>query len=100
MHLKVKYSGVKIGRLSGENLIPSHELALSLIVNENHVPSAELSKEEAIAYLRKEDIKPETNDLQGWALVKYEGLNLGWVKILKNRINNYFPMELRIRMKG
>jgi 16S rRNA C967 or C1407 C5-methylase (RsmB/RsmF family)/NOL1/NOP2/fmu family ribosome biogenesis protein len=100
MHLKVKYSGVKIGRLSGENLIPSHELALSLIVNENHVPSAELSKEEAIAYLRKEDIKPETNGLQGWALVKYEGLNLGWVKILKNRINNYFPMGLRIRMKG
>ncbi|MBK6995726.1 MAG: hypothetical protein IPH31_12640 [Lewinellaceae bacterium] len=34
----------------------------------------------------------------GWTLARYEGLNLGWVKILPNRLNNYLPQERRIRM--
>ncbi|WP_317038818.1 methyltransferase RsmF C-terminal domain-like protein [Sphingobacterium populi] len=32
----------------------------------------------------------------GWLLVRYQGVNLGWIKALPNRINNYYPKELRI----
>ena len=26
----------------------------------------------------------------------YKGYNLGWVKVLTNRINNYYPQSFRI----
>jgi NOL1/NOP2/fmu family ribosome biogenesis protein len=29
-------------------------------------------------------------------LVKYQGHPLGWINVLQNRINNYYPKELRI----
>jgi len=32
---------------------------------------------------------------KGWSLVTYLGHPLGWVNILPNRINNYYPKELR-----
>ena len=38
----------------------------------------------------------EQND--GWQLIRYKGLGLGWIKKLQNRVNNYFPKEWRIRM--
>jgi NOL1/NOP2/fmu family ribosome biogenesis protein len=54
-----------------------------------------LSKEEAIHYLRKEEVKTEVST-KGWAIAKYENQNLGWMKILQNRINNYYPAAWRI----
>jgi len=35
----------------------------------------------------------------GWLLCRYGGLNLGWIKALPNRMNNYLPPERRIRME-
>jgi NOL1/NOP2/fmu family ribosome biogenesis protein len=32
----------------------------------------------------------------GWQLVSYKGFKLGWVNALSNRINNYYPKEMRI----
>jgi NOL1/NOP2/fmu family ribosome biogenesis protein len=32
-------------------------------------------------------------------MVTYEGLPLGWIKNIGNRINNYYPKDWRIRMK-
>ncbi|WP_462243937.1 methyltransferase RsmF C-terminal domain-like protein [Ferruginibacter sp.] len=39
------------------------------------------------------------SSLKGWALISYRQLSLGWVKILSNRINNYYPKEWRILNK-
>jgi len=36
---------------------------------------------------------------QGWTLARYKALNLGWLKILPNRANNYLPAAWRIRMQ-
>jgi NOL1/NOP2/fmu family ribosome biogenesis protein len=33
---------------------------------------------------------------KGWALATYKNTNLGWLKVLQNRINNYYPVEWRI----
>ena len=95
--LYIKKAGVLLGKITPHELIPEHELSLSDILSEN-INTIELSKEQALNYLRKEEIKIDSN-IRGWAVVKYENQNLGWVKILQNRINNYYPSEWRIRMR-
>jgi NOL1/NOP2/fmu family ribosome biogenesis protein len=35
----------------------------------------------------------------GWAVVTYRSLPLGWIKLLQNRVNNYYPKEWRILNK-
>lgn len=93
-NLYLKKSGVFAGKVMGKDLIPDHELALSLILNKN-IQKVELNYEEAISYLRKDDLKLEGVN-QGWTLMNYKGFSLGWSKVLSNRINNYLPKELRI----
>jgi len=92
--LYLKKSGVFAGKIMGKDLIPDHELALSLILNDN-VNRTELSYEQAIAYLRKDDLRIDGSKT-GWSLMCYQDYGLGWAKILPNRINNYLPKELRI----
>lgn len=92
--LNVLNAGTKIGEIIREKLIPDHALAMSLILNEN-MPDIELSYEESILYLKKKELRLNT-DLKGWSLVKFRSHPLGWVNILPNRVNNYYPKEMRI----
>ncbi|HSZ84611.1 MAG TPA: hypothetical protein VK787_01200 [Puia sp.] len=94
--LYIKKAGVLLGKIAHGELIPEHELALSNIINDD-IQSINFTKEQALNYLRKEEIKIETK-LRGWCIVKYENQNLGWIKILQSRINNYYPSECRVRM--
>jgi NOL1/NOP2/sun family putative RNA methylase len=91
-HLYIKQAGISAGSFKGNRFVPEHPLALNNI--EHRFPKAELSKEEALSYLRKQDIKPDAP--QGWCLITYQGLGLGWIKNLPNRANNYYPSEWRI----
>jgi 16S rRNA C967 or C1407 C5-methylase (RsmB/RsmF family)/NOL1/NOP2/fmu family ribosome biogenesis protein len=92
--LYIKNAGILTGRLTAKELIPEHALALSNIVS-SEIVGISLKKEEALQYLRKEEVKVQVSG-RGWALVKFDGLNLGWVKLLQNRVNNYYPKEWRI----
>lgn len=92
--LNLQYAGVHVGEAMKEKLVPHHALAQSLIVNKN-VPAVELDYDDAIRYLQRAELRfvpPAT----GWGLARYEGRNLGWLNVLKNRVNNYYPKELRI----
>lgn len=93
-HLYLKKSGVRIGKIMGKDLVPNHELALSLIVNKD-VQRIELTRAQAISYLKRDELKLDS-DQRGWTLMCYEGHPLGWAKLLDNRMNNYYPKELRI----
>jgi len=95
-HLYLKKSGIRLGALAGKDLIPDHELALSLLLNRDVVLNTELSHEQAIAYLRRDEIKDLTPGGKGWSLMCFENYPLGWAKLLSNRINNYYQKELRI----
>ncbi|WP_462252055.1 methyltransferase RsmF C-terminal domain-like protein [Ferruginibacter sp.] len=95
--LYIKKAGVKMGAVIRDELIPHHELALSTIISKD-IPSIEVDLQTALQYLRKQEIKIEPL-VKGWALIKYQQLALGWVKILPNRINNYYPKEWRILNK-
>jgi NOL1/NOP2/sun family putative RNA methylase len=93
--LYLRLAGTDIGKVAGKELIPSHALALSNHINKT-IPKLVVTLDEAQNYLRKESIQPMHMIPNGWALVYYEGVDLGWVKILSNRINNYYPKESRI----
>lgn len=92
--LAIRKSGVAVGSVKGSDLVPHHELALSNIISTD-VPFVQLDKEQALKYLRRQDLNIETN-LKGWALAQYNGINLGWMKVLPNRVNNYYPTNWRI----
>lgn len=94
----IKKAGVPVGKLVREEFLPAHELALSGLVSDK-LFTVSLKKEDALQYLRKEEVTLNT-DLKGWAMVQYEGQNLGWMKILLNRANNYYPREWRILKSG
>ncbi len=93
-NLYLRKAGVTIGSLKQKDLIPGHELALSLLAN-NNIPKVNLTKEQAIQYLKKKEINLAV-ETKGWALATYLNNNLGWMKILHNRVNNYYPSEWRI----
>ncbi|MBO9151172.1 RNA methyltransferase [Chitinophaga sp. GCM10012297] len=96
--LYIRKAGVKAGQLTAKELVPDHQLAVSNCVAEG-LPAAELSQEQALRYLRKEDLALE-NAAKGWNLMRFNGKNLGWAKVLPNRVNNYYPKELRILKAG
>ncbi|HEY5969806.1 MAG TPA: Fmu (Sun) domain protein [Chitinophagaceae bacterium] len=92
--LRVVNCGMRIGEIIKDKLIPDHALALSNIVSDK-IQKLELDHEQAIQYLKKKELKLEA-DKKGWTVVTHQGHNLGWINILPNRINNYYPKELRI----
>ena len=92
-YLYIKKAGVCLGELKGKDIVPNHELALSTMPLAN-IATLELSKEDALQYLRRKEIKIDA--AVGWALITHKNIRLGWVKVLPNRINNYYPQEWRI----
>lgn len=97
-HLYLRKAGITAGVLKGRDIVPGHELAMSVLVDE-HISRLPLTKQQAIQYLQKKDINPG-NFGKGWALATYNNINLGWVKVLPNRVNNYYPVEWRILKDG
>jgi len=92
--LNLQYKGSGLGQIMKDRLVPEHSLALSMAVSEE-IPFNEISYEQAIKYLQRQDVNFDTAG-KGWQLVKYKGHHLGWINVLPNRINNYYPKELRI----
>jgi 16S rRNA C967 or C1407 C5-methylase (RsmB/RsmF family)/NOL1/NOP2/fmu family ribosome biogenesis protein len=93
----VRKAGILLGKITPRELIPHHEFAMSPLCSEK-IKRMSLSLEGAIQYLKREEINLSSGE-KGWALVQFENINLGWLKNLGNRINNYYPMEWRIHMK-
>lgn len=94
--LYVRQAGIRIGKFAGSELVPDHALSVSTIINPSLV-AVTLKYEAAIQYLRRDEV--EIAGGRGWTIAQFNGVNLGWVKILSNRINNYYPKEWRILKK-
>lgn len=91
----LKKAGVAVGSIKKNDFVPAHELAVSPLVNKTNVDVVALNPEQAIQYLKKKEI--EYNILtKGWKLITCQHINLGWIKNLHNRVNNYYPSEWRI----
>jgi 16S rRNA C967 or C1407 C5-methylase (RsmB/RsmF family)/NOL1/NOP2/fmu family ribosome biogenesis protein len=90
----VRRAGIAIGKIAGSDLVPDHALALSTIISPSIV-AVTLKKEDALQYLRREEVSLSISH-KGWTLVQFEEYNMGWIKVLPNRINNYYPQSWRI----
>ncbi len=90
----VRLAGIPLGEVKGNDFIPSEGLALSVHLR-NDIPKVELSKEEAIQFLRGNSFSVQQS--KGWILAVYKDYGLGWIKNIGTRTNNYFPKEWRIR---
>lgn len=96
---KAKWFGVPLGAFKGRDFVPDHALALSL-ARSKALPMADLGREQALQFLRKEHFDLPAGVPSGWVLAGFGGLALGWIKAMPNRMNNYLPMERRIRKQG
>jgi 16S rRNA C967 or C1407 C5-methylase (RsmB/RsmF family)/NOL1/NOP2/fmu family ribosome biogenesis protein len=96
--LRIVQAGVLVAEIKKKNLVPAPALALSTIFKKDTFPTWELELRQALQYLRKEEW-PIDRENDGWHLMCYEQLPLGWVKRIATRFNNYYPLHWRIRME-
>ncbi len=95
-HIPYRFQGLWLGSQKKKDIIPSEHLALS---NKVHMlnPPLDLDREEALQYLRR-----QTFDLEGpegLHIVAFKRHNLGWIKKMQHRFNNYYPNPWRLRME-
>lgn len=98
-------AGVKVATVKGRDLIPMPELALSTILRPGSFPTAEMTDDEALDYLRRgtdgamRAIGRHDSQLpKGYVLMTCGGgTPLGFVKYMGNRINSLYPVNWRLR---
>lgn len=90
------HSGIAVATQKGKDFIPQADLALAIDFKRGLFPEVELSKEDAIKFLSKENLLFRDAPL-GFLLLTYFSQPLGFVKNLGNRSNNLHPMARRIR---
>lgn len=96
-NLRTLRSGVAVALVKGRDRIPQADLALSTALGGGAFPRVELSREDALQYLRTQPLAlPDAP--AGFLAVCSEGLPLGFVKNLGRRANNLFPQAWRLRM--
>ena len=86
--------GLEIGHLQKGRLEPAHAFAMALD-NESALLSQALSFEEACRFMEGEELKRDCPD--GWTLLTYDGLPLGWSKASGGCLKNHLPKGLRLR---
>ena len=97
--LRTLYAGIPLGSCKGKDFVPDAALAFSWELNRDNFSCIELTWQEAITFLRRENLF--FNDApKGVLLLLYNGIPLGWVKNVGNRCNNLYPQEWRIRMEA
>ncbi len=96
-YLLIVKPGTRIFTVKKKNIIPSHELALSVYFRKSVIPEINFTVEQALNYIRRETIL--NKDIpEGWLTACYSGISLGFMNNIGSRINNYYPVEWRIRM--
>lgn len=95
--LKIVYAGTNVATLKRDKLVPEHSMALSVELNKDALATVDVTHEEALQYLRRENLQLPTAAV-GFTLLTYQQLPLGWINVLANRVNNMYPSEWKIRM--
>lgn len=95
--LRIVKAGTRVFNVKGSDLLPTHELALSKVLKKNAFPVADAGFDDALAYMKRGSLAVSVVS-KGWNLLSYNDIALGFVNNLGTRLNNYFPVEWRIRM--
>lgn len=86
--------GVLLGQVVKDRFEPNHALFMSY--HEDFKTKIELSEDDAKRYLHGEEIVLSENYGKGYGVVTKNGLALGGVKIVGNRLKNLYPKGIRI----
>lgn len=95
-HLRIVQFGTQLAAIKRNGIVPLHGLAMSTHLSKDAYPQLDINLEEAIQYLRKENLSPDGFQ-EGWNIVTYKNYPLGFINRIGNRTNNYYPKEWRIR---
>ncbi|HBC78990.1 MAG TPA: hypothetical protein DEO60_14080 [Bacteroidales bacterium] len=95
--LKLIRPGIRICSVKKNGFIPAHELSLSEGLRRDAFDRWGLEYDQAISYLRRDTLRPPDVS-KGWIVAEYEDVGLGFCNNIGSRINNYYPVEWRIRM--
>jgi NOL1/NOP2/fmu family ribosome biogenesis protein len=96
-HLRIIKPGTRILTIKSGDLLPSHELAMSVIFRPESFPSVIVTPEIALNYLHRDTIRLKEAQ-KGWNILTYCDVPLGFINNIGTRVNNYYPVEWRIRM--
>lgn len=91
--LYYRKAGLRLGSIIRDELIPHHDLALSIDAGSG-IGRIEADDETLLHFMKKESFRVEGPN--GWALMCCKGFGLGWIKNLGNRVNNYLPNDYKI----
>ena len=97
--IDVIHEGIPLATVKGRDLIPSQPLALSPLLSQSAFPTADISRDEALAYLSGDAVTLPDDTPCGFVLLRYSGRPLGFVKNLGRRSNNLYPAPWRIKSK-
>lgn len=106
----VKMFGCRVGSLKGSKVVPDADFALEAhkelflfrfkeLGAELQFTKEEVDRETALRFLARENITPLPGWKQGYVLLCYNSLGLGFINNLGNRCNNLYPQERRIRKR-
>ena len=88
--IKVLRAGLQLGEARGKIAVPDHAAALCFRMPE--IQAADLDAGQALRYTAGETVP---GSAEGWVLLRYGGLALGWGKGSQGIIKNHYPKGLR-----
>jgi 16S rRNA C967 or C1407 C5-methylase (RsmB/RsmF family)/NOL1/NOP2/fmu family ribosome biogenesis protein len=94
-NVRIVQFGTKVGKFIKNQLQPEHDLALCHQIDLPEFDAVDLCYEDAVNFLRKQPFTLPSKK-EGWCIIRYDSVPLGWIKALQNRFNNYYPSDWRI----
>ena len=88
--IRILRAGLHLGEVRGKIAIPDHATAVSIYPPE--IGTLDIDAENACRYMAGETI---CADAEGWIMIRYKGLILGWGKGSGGSIRNHYPKGLR-----
>jgi 16S rRNA C967 or C1407 C5-methylase (RsmB/RsmF family)/NOL1/NOP2/fmu family ribosome biogenesis protein len=101
--LRVIYFGASSLEITKKGLKPSAYFAFNQAINIDAFTSVIVNWEQAMEFMRGETLSSIEIEEDGWILLCYNDnhgitLPIGFIKKIKNRINNYFPKEWKTKI--
>jgi 16S rRNA C967 or C1407 C5-methylase (RsmB/RsmF family)/NOL1/NOP2/fmu family ribosome biogenesis protein len=95
--LYIRAAGIDVGEVGLKDFIPHHGIAMGGLLPDSF-PRLGLNLDQSLQLLRHQHVELET-DARGWMLMCHQQHSISLVKLLPNRINNYYPRDWRILNK-
>jgi NOL1/NOP2/sun family putative RNA methylase len=94
-NLKLVRKGTLLGEVLKHKLVPDHALAMSIYNKYNK--TIEVDANNALKFMARQAMEIPSGLDKDWYLITHNTVNLGFIKNIANRYNNYYPTNIRLR---